>query len=503
MSISSMTKQPAVLRAQDRQSFVAGADFPAGQHFIDGAFRPGSSGSFLAVTDPSSGRTITRVAEGTVEDTDAAVAAAAAAAPGWGRLTPKQRAEMLHRVADRLVVHAGLLARLESVNTGKPAAVARDDLAQAVDTFRFMAGALRATTSAAAGRYAEAHLSVILREPLGVVGVVTPWNYPLLMAAWKIAPVLAAGNTLVIKPSELTPLTTLKFAELVADILPPGVVNVVTGTGPVVGARLAEHPGVAMIALTGSVRSGRAVARGAAESLKRVHLELGGKAPVVVFADADLPTVASALRTAGYWNSGQECGAACRVLVHESVADQLIALLVEEVSTLVIGEPAAGEGIEIGPLVSQAHFDRVTGYLERAIAQGIRAAIGGGALDGDGYFVAPTVLVGVPDGAECSREEIFGPVVTVETFTDEDEALARANDTPFGLAASVWTADARRGHDVAARLDFGTVWVNAHLVLANEVPWGGFKGSGYGRDLSIYALDDYSRTKHVMHSVAR
>jgi aminobutyraldehyde dehydrogenase len=381
--------------------------------------------------------------------------------------------------------------------------VAQDDVAQTVDTFRFMAGALRAPTSAAAGRYAADHLSVILREPLGVAGAVTPWNYPLLMAAWKIAPILAAGNTVVIKPSEQTPLTTLKFAGLVADILPPGAVNVVTGTGPVAGARLAEHPGVAMIALTGSVRSGRAVARRAAESLKRVHLELGGKAPVVVFADADLPAAASALRAAGYWNSGQECGAACRVLVHEPVADQFTALLVEEVSTLQVGEPAAGEGVEMGPLASQAHFDRVTGYLERARAQGIRAAIGGRALDGDGYFVAPTVLAGVPGGAECSREEIFGPVVTVETFTDEDEALTRANDTPFGLAASVWTADARRSHDIAAKLDFGTVRVNAHLALATEVPWGGFKGSGYGRDLSIYALDDYSRTKHVMHSVAR
>jgi aminobutyraldehyde dehydrogenase len=366
-----------------------------------------------------------------------------------------------------------------------------------------MAGALRATSSAAAGRYAEDHLSVILREPLGVVGVVTPWNYPLLMAAWKIAPILAAGNTLVIKPSEQTPLTTLKFAELVSDILPSGVVNVVTGRGSVVGTRLAEHPDVAMIALTGSVNSGRAVAHGAAESLKRVHLELGGKAPVLVFPDANLPAVASALRVAGYWNSGQECGAACRVLVHESVADRFVALLVDEVGELVVGEPAAGEEIEIGPLISKAHFDRVTGYLERAKAQGIRAAVGGDALEGDGYFVAPTVLVDVPDGAECSREEIFGPVITVETFTDEDEALSRANAVPFGLAASVWTEDARRSQDVAAKLDAGTVWVNAHLVLANEVPWGGFKGSGYGRDLSIYALDDYSRTKHVMHNVAR
>jgi aminobutyraldehyde dehydrogenase len=503
MSHSITAEKPVVRRAQAPGSLLQEADLPAGQLFIDGTFRPGRSGKLMDVIDPSSERTIAQVAEGTVEDTDTAVAAAIAAAPSWGALTPKERSELLHRIADRLAEHADLLARLESANTGKPSAVAQDDVAQTIDTFRFMAGALRAPTSAAAGRYAEDHLSVILREPLGVVGVVTPWNYPLLMAAWKIAPILAAGNTLVIKPSEQTPLTTLKFAELVADILPAGVLNVVTGYGPVVGARLAEHPDVAMIALTGSVRSGRAVARTAAESLKRVHLELGGKAPVVIFPDADLPAAASALRAAGYWNSGQECGAACRVLVHESVADKFVELLVDEVATMVVGEPAAGAEVEIGPLISKAHFDRVTGYLQRAEAEGVRAAIGGGALEGDGYFVAPTVLVDVPDGAECTREEIFGPVVTVETFTEEDEALTRANAVPYGLSASVWTNDARRSHDVASKLDAGTVWVNAHLVLANEVPWGGFKGSGYGRDLSLYALDDYSRTKHVMHNVAR
>jgi 1-pyrroline dehydrogenase/4-hydroxy-tetrahydrodipicolinate synthase len=478
-------------------------DLPPGQQFIDGAFRPGGSGTSIDVVDPSSGSTFARVAEGTVEDTDTAVAAAYAAKDAWGGLTPKERSELLHKVADRVAENADLLARLESANTGKPSAVAQDDVAQTIDTFRFMAGALRAPTSAAAGKYAEDHLSVILREPLGVVGVVTPWNYPLLMAAWKMAPILAAGNTLVIKPSEQTPLTTLKFAELVADILPAGVVNVVTGYGPVVGARLAEHPDIAMIALTGSVRSGKAVAQAAAASLKRVHLELGGKAPVVIFPDADLAAAATALRAAGFWNSGQECGAACRVLVHESVADEFTQLLVDEVATMVVGEPGAGDDVEIGPLTSKAHFDRVTGYLKRAEAEGVRAAIGGGAIPGDGYFVAPTVLVDVPDGAEAAREEIFGPVITVETFTGEDEAITRANSVPYGLSASVWTNDARRSHDVASKLDAGTVWVNAHLVLANEVPWGGFKGSGYGRDLSIYALDDYSRTKHVMHNVSR
>ncbi|MCZ9346973.1 aldehyde dehydrogenase family protein, partial [Streptomyces sp. TRM76130] len=441
--------------------------------------------------------------EGTAEDVDRAVAAAVAAKDAWARRVPRDRSEVLHAVADRLAENADLLVRLESANTGKPLAVSRDDVDMTIDTFRFMAGALRATTSLAAGDYAEHHLSVILREPLGVIGVITPWNYPLLMAAWKIAPILAAGNTLVLKPSEQTPLTTLKFAELVADLLPPGVVNVVTGHGAVVGARLAEHPDLDMIALTGSVSSGRAVARGAADSLKRVHLELGGKAPVVIFPDADVAAAASSLRTAGFWNSGQECGAACRVLVHESVAERFVEHLVGEVRSLVVGEPTAGEDVEVGPLVSKAHLDRVSGYLERAKAEGIRVATGGGPLDGPGHFVAPTVLIDVPEGAEVAREEIFGPVITVETFTDEEEAVRRANDVPLGLSASVWTENARRSHDIAARLDFGTVWVNSHLVLAGEVPWGGFKGSGYGRDLSVYALDDYSRTKHVMHHHAR
>jgi aminobutyraldehyde dehydrogenase len=323
------------------------------------------------------------------------------------------------------------------------------------------------------------------------------------MAAWKLAPILAAGNTVVIKPSEQTPLTTLKLAELVADLLPAGVLNVVTGLGPVVGARLTAHPDIDMIALTGSVNSGRAVARGAAETLKRVHLELGGKAPAVIFADANLEEAAKSLRVASFWNSGQECGAACRVLVHESVAHEFISRFVREVEEIVVGEPGAGDDIEVGPLVSKAHFDRVTGFLQRATDAGIRAEVGGTAIPGTGYFIAPTILVDVPEGAECASEEIFGPVVTIETFSDEDEAIRRANSTPLGLSASVWTENGRRAHHAAARLDAGTLWVNAHLVLASEVPWGGFKGSGYGRDLSIYALDDYSRTKHVMHNHRR
>ncbi|MEW2399253.1 aldehyde dehydrogenase family protein [Streptomyces sp. NPDC046862] len=503
MSTAADLTTATVRRAADAPSLLSEADLPPARHFVDGTFVEPSTDRVIDVVDPCTEDVIARILEGTTEDVDRAVAAAVAARAGWARLVPKERSELLHAIADRLAEHTDPLSRLESANTGKPLAVSTDDVGQAIDTFRFMAGAVRATTTLAAGDYAENHLSVILREPLGVIGVVTPWNYPLLMAVWKIAPILAAGNTLVLKPSEQTPLTTLKFAELVADLLPAGVLNVVNGYGPTVGARLAEHPDVNMIALTGSVASGRAVARAAADTLKRVHLELGGKAPVVIFPDADLAAAASALRVAGFWNSGQECGAACRVLVHESVAEQFVEQLVGEVRALVVGVPQAGEDVEVGPMVSKAHFDRVTGYLERAKEEGVRAATGGGAIDGPGYFVAPTVLVDVPEGAEAAREEIFGPVITVETFTDEAEAVRRANDVPLGLSASVWTENARRSHDIAARLDFGTVWVNSHLVLASEVPWGGFKGSGYGRDLSVYALDDYSRTKHVMHNHER
>jgi aminobutyraldehyde dehydrogenase len=503
MTAETQIPDVAVVRADGKAPLVSESDLPSNGQFIDGQFRPSSSGRTLDVVDPCSEEVLARVPDGTVEDVDVAVSAAVAAQHKWGRLTPKERSLVLLQIAERVEQNSDLLVRLESANTGKPLAVSQDDIGSTVDTFRFFAGAARAITSQAAADYTENHLSVIIREPLGVVGVVTPWNYPLLMAAWKIAPILAAGNALVIKPSELTPLTTIKFAELVADLLPTGVLNVVTGTGPVVGARLAEHPDIDMIALTGSVQSGRAVAEGAARSLKRVHLELGGKAPVVVFDDADLAAAAEGLRAAGYWNSGQECGAGCRVLVHESVADAFVQHLVDQVASFVVGEPGAGDEVEIGPMVSKAHFDRVAGYLERAKKAGVRAVVGGSTLPGPGFFVAPTVLVDVTDDHEVSREEIFGPVVSVETFTDEAEAVRRANGVPYGLSASVWTENARRSHDVASKLDAGTVWVNSHLILATEAPWGGFKGSGYGRDLSIYALDDYSRTKHVMHNHGR
>ncbi|MDE8588372.1 aminobutyraldehyde dehydrogenase [Arthrobacter sp. NQ4] len=491
------------VRRGNEAELVRQDELPPLQHFIDGTFAEAADGARTPIVNPADGRLICDVPEGTPADVDVAVAAARRAQGAWSQTTPAERSALLLSIADKLEEHEDVLARLESLNTGKPLSTSNDDVAGSVDTFRFMAGAGRALTSLAAGDYAAGHTSVILREPAGVVGVITPWNYPLLMAAWKIAPILAAGNSVVLKPSEQTPLTTLKFAEIIADVLPAGVFNVVTGLGPSVGERLATHPDIDLVALTGSVNSGKAVASAAGDTVKRVHLELGGKAPVVVFADADLSAVAESLRAAAFYNSGQECGAACRVLVHESVAEQLTELLVEQVSSFVIGEPTAGEDIEIGPLVSEAHFRRVAGYLERAQKEGITAAIGGAPLDGPGFFIAPTILTNVPAGAEASQNEIFGPVVTIETFSDEDEVVSRSNETPYGLAASVWTRDAARSIDVPRKLDFGTVWVNSHLVLANEVPWGGFKGSGYGRDLSIYALEDFSRTKHVMINHAR
>lgn len=474
------------------------SDLPPAGQFINGRFVPSTSDSTLEIEDPTTGRVITHVSAGSVEDTDAAVAAAVAAKESWGSSTPKERSDVLHRIAGIIEANRDLLERLESANTGKPDAVASDDISSAIDTFRFTAGAARALTSLAAGDYAEGHTSVILREPVGVVGVITPWNYPLLMAAWKIAPVLAAGNTVVLKPSEQTPLSTLKLAELVASELPSGVLNVVTGTGGVVGQRLAEHPDIDLVAITGSVASGQKVAGTAAGSVKRVHLELGGKAPVIVFQDADLQAAAEGIRSAGFWNAGQECGAACRVLVHESVAEEFTGLLVREVSSIVVGGPGTGADTEVGPMISRAHFERVQGALQAGKQDGMHIAVGGSAMEGPGYFIEPTVVTGVPAGSDIARNEIFGPVVSVETFSTDDEAVTRANETQYGLAASVWTTNTARSLGVPRRLDFGTVWVNSHLVLACEVPWGGFKGSGYGRDLSLYALEDFSRTKHVM-----
>lgn len=493
---TSETSVSAVRRARE----VPAASLPPFGQFIGGAFVASSSASTVNVENPATEETLMQVPAGSVEDVDAAVRAAVAAKAAWAAKTPKDRSSVLLRIADIIEANRGLLETLEAANTGKPSAVAEDDISSAIDTFRFSAGAARAFTAPGAGDYAENHTSVILREPVGVVGVITPWNYPLLMAAWKIGPILAAGNTMVLKPSEQTPLSTLKLAELIAAEVPAGVLNIVTGSGRVVGNRISEHPDVDLVAITGSVGSGQKVAASAAATVKRVHLELGGKAPVVVFDDADLEAAAKGVREAGFWNGGQECGSACRVLVHESVAEKFTELLVREVREISVGAPGAGDDVEIGSMISKAHYERVLAALEDIRNDGLTIAVGGNAMEGPGYFIEPTVVTGVPAGAAITSTEIFGPVVSVETFSTDDEAITRANETVYGLAASVWTTNSARSLSAPRRLDFGTVWVNSHLVIANEMPWGGFKGSGYGRDLSAYALEDFSRTKHVMYN---
>ncbi|MFJ6159218.1 aldehyde dehydrogenase family protein [Pseudarthrobacter sp. NPDC092184] len=493
-----MTTETALFTVHRAESSLAPSFPPFGQ-FIGGAFAPSSSSETVDIVNPATEEVLTQVPAGTVEDVDAAVAAAVAAKDAWAAKTPRDRSAVLLKIADIIEANRELFETLEAANTGKPAAVAEDDISSAIDTFRFSAGAARAYSTLGADDYAQNHTSVVHREPVGVVGVITPWNYPLLMAAWKIAPVLGAGNTLVLKPSEQTPLTTLKLAELIAAEVPAGVINIVTGPGRIVGNRLSEHPDVDLVAITGSVGSGQKVASAAAGSVKRVHLELGGKAPVVVFADADLEAAAKGVRNAGFWNGGQECGAATRVLVHESVAEKFTEILVREISEITIGAPGTDDA-EIGSMISKAHYERVLAALDDVRKDGLTIAVGGHAIEGPGYFIEPTVVTNVPAGAAITSNEIFGPVVSVETFSTDEEAITRANETIYGLAASVWTRDSARSLTVPRKLDFGTVWVNSHLVIATEMPWGGFKGSGYGRDLSSYALDDFSRTKHVMYN---
>lgn len=477
-------------------------NLPVPGHRIGGRVVAGSGQPAYTVMDPARGTPLLEVPLGEAATVDRAVQAARAAAPGWAGLTPRTRAEMLLRLATAIEDDTDTLRALEALNCGKPAAVTEDDVSSAVDTFRFMAGAGRAAQSPAAGDYVDDTTSLILREPLGVIGMITPWNYPLLMAAWKVAPALMAGNTVLLKPSEITPLTTLRLADIAADILPAGVLNVVIGDGPVVGEAISAHPQIDMIALTGSVRAGTAVARTAAATLKRVHLELGGKAPVIVCPDADLAQAVAAVTEAGLWNSGQECGAACRVLAHSSVAAEFAAALADRVSGIVLAEPEIDEPDALGPMISQAQYARVREHLADAVADGAEVLTGGEGEDSCGYWVQPTVLR-VPATARITRTEVFGPVISVESYEQEAEAVERANDVEYGLAASVFTRDLATALSISKRLDFGSVNANTHLALPTEMPWGGFKRSGYGRDLSAYALDDYSRTKHLALSHVR